>query len=62
MKCTIDIDAFIQCLDCLDMIKVNGNLYVSLDLVKEFISRFPKDKLDQESFNIRSSCNENEKY
>jgi len=43
MKYVIDLDAFVECLDCLDTIRVNGELYVDLPLLKEFINRFPKD-------------------
>ena len=46
MKYVIDIDALNDCLDCLEMIKINGELYVSTKLAKEFIKRFPKDPLE----------------
>ncbi len=45
MKYVVDTDALIACLDCLDMIKINGELYISAELTKEFIKRFPKDVL-----------------
>lgn len=48
MKYVIDLDAFIDCLDCLDSIKVNNVPYVSLPLLKEFIVRFPIDKVKEE--------------
>ena len=44
MKYLIDIDAFIDCLDCLEGIKVNGEAYVAVPLLKEFIVRFPKEE------------------
>lgn len=48
MKYVIDIDALLDCLDCIDSIKVNGEFYVALPLLKEFIARFPKDKVNHE--------------
>lgn len=48
MKYVIDVDAFIECLDCVDSIKVNGDLYVAIPLLKEFIQRFPKEKVESE--------------
>ena len=45
MKYIVDTDALIRCLDCLDGIKVNGEIYLSLKLLQEFIRRFPKDTL-----------------
>lgn len=47
MKYIIDLDAFTECLDCLDTIRVNGELYVDLPLLKEFVKRFPKEELKQ---------------
>ena len=44
----IDVDAFIECLDCVDSIKVNGDLYVAIPLLKEFVQRFPKEKVESE--------------
>ena len=48
MKYVVDIDAFVECLDCIDSIKINGELYVALPVLKEFINRFPKDKVKEE--------------
>lgn len=48
MKYIVDVDAFIECLDCVDSIKVNGEYYVELKLLKEFINRFPKEKVTSE--------------
>ena len=45
MKYIIDMDAFSDCLDCIDSIRVNGALYVEIPLLKEFIQRFPKEKM-----------------
>lgn len=55
MKYVIDVDAFIECLDCIDSIRVNGDLYVDIPLLKEFIQRFPKEKVDSEytEYNVR---------
>ena len=43
MKYIVDMDAFANCLDCLHGMVVNGKDYVSIDMVKAFIERFPKD-------------------
>lgn len=48
MKYIIDMDAFSDCLDCIDSIRVNGALYVEIPLLKEFIQRFPKEKIASE--------------
>ena len=48
LKYVIDVDAFIECLDCVDSIRVNGDLYVAIPLLKEFIQRFPKEKVNSE--------------
>ena len=48
MKYVVDVDAFIECLDCVDSIKVNGEYYINVPLLKEFIQRFPKDKINSE--------------
>lgn len=48
MKYVIDIDSFAECLDCLDCIKVNGEYYIALPVIKEFLDRFPKDKVASE--------------
>ena len=53
MKYIMDIDAFVECLDCIDSIKVNGEYFISVPVIKEFINRFPKDKLVVD--NIESS-------
>ena len=48
MKYIIDVDAFIECLDCLDGLVTSNNsnkTYVAVELVKEFIKRFPKDEV-----------------
>ena len=39
---------FSDCLDCIDSIRVNGALYVEIPLLKEFIQRFPKEKIASE--------------
>lgn len=48
MKYVIDIDSLADCLDCLDCIKVNGEYYIALPILKEFIDKFPKDKVASE--------------
>lgn len=48
MKYVVDLTAFVKCLDCLDCIKVNNVLYISLPLLKEFIERFPAEKVKEE--------------
>ena len=48
MKYVVDVDAFIECLDCVDSIKVNGAYYIEVPLIKEFIQRFPKEKINSE--------------
>jgi UDP-N-acetylenolpyruvoylglucosamine reductase len=48
MKYVVDVDALIECLDCVDSIKVNGAYYIEVQLLKEFIQRFPKEKVNSE--------------
>ena len=48
MKYVVDLTALIKCLDCLDCIKVNNVAHISLPLLKEFIARFPADKVKEE--------------
>ena len=48
MKYVVDIDSLAECLDCLDCIKVNNVAHISLPLLKEFIKRFPADKVKEE--------------
>lgn len=48
MKYIVDIDSFIACLDCVDSIKVNGEYYINIELLKEFVNRFPKEKITSE--------------
>lgn len=43
MKYIVDLDAFVNCLDCLHCMVINGKDYVAIDTVKAFIERFPKD-------------------
>lgn len=45
MKYIVDLDALKECLACVSSIKVNGESYVNLDLIDEFIDKFPKDKV-----------------
>ena len=49
MKYIVDIDALINSLECIRAININGDLHVSLELVQEFIRRFPKDPVKEES-------------
>lgn len=48
MKYVIDLDAFADCLDCLDSLRINGTLCIELPLLKEFINRFPKEAVKSE--------------
>jgi hypothetical protein len=48
MKYVVDIGALLECLDCVDSIKVNGEYYIAVPVIKEFINRFPKDKIESE--------------
>ena len=48
MKYVVDVDAFVECLDCVDSLKCNGEYFVELKLLKEFIQRFPKEKVNSE--------------
>ncbi len=53
MKYIVDMDAFAECLDCLHGMVVNGKDYVSIQMVKAFIERFPKDPvIDQTEPNV----------
>lgn len=59
MKYVVDVDAFIECLDCVDNIKVNGEYYINVPLLKEFIQRFPKEKVNSEytEYNVQPPDN-----
>lgn len=46
MKYVVDIDALKDCLDCLDYRYINGNYYIDVSVLKEFIDRFPKESLN----------------
>ena len=54
MKYIVDIDALIKCLECVDGMKINGDIYIPLNLTQEFIRRFPKDKLADEIYETKS--------
>lgn len=41
----INIEALKNCLELIPQCKVNGEPYVSLEVVKEMIDRFPKEEL-----------------
>lgn len=44
MKYIVDIDALVNCIDLTrGGMKINGDIYLPLEVVKEFIKRFPKD-------------------
>ena len=49
MKYIVDIDALIECLDCVDNISVNGERYIQKHLLKEFLLRFPKEALQEKN-------------
>ena len=55
MKYIIDIDALNKCLDCVDGIKINGEIYIRLELIQEFIKRFPKDTITPEAVNTTNN-------
>ena len=59
MMYVVDGDAFVECLDCLDSIRVNGELYVAIPLLKEFIQRFPKEKINSEYTEYNTQQTEN---
>jgi hypothetical protein len=44
MKYIIDVDALIKCLECVEGMRINNKDYVQVELVQEFIRRFPKDE------------------
>lgn len=60
MKYVVDIDALLECIDCIDSTRINGELYTTLPLIKEFINRFPKDKVISEyiEYNTQSQGQE----
>lgn len=60
MKYVVDVDAFVECLDCLDSIRVSGELYVAIPLLKEFIQRFPKEKINSEYMEYNTQQTENQ--
>ena len=45
MKYIVDIDALKDCLELTPQCKVNGEPYVSLEIIKEMLDRFPKDEV-----------------
>ena len=46
-KYIIDIDALSECIDYLSFGKLNGQDYTYLQNVKDFIQKFPKDKVKE---------------
>lgn len=47
MKFIVDVDALVNCIDlACGAVKINGDVYLPLPVVKEFIMRFPKDKIN----------------
>ena len=56
MKYIVDMDAFMECLDCLASATINNERYIQKHLIKEFILRFPKDPfIEDESENSSES-------
>ena len=51
MKYIVDTDALIECLECVDGMKINGHIFLQIELVQEFIKRFPKDPVKEEEPN-----------
>ena len=47
MKYTLNVDAFIDCLCCLDGIRIGNENFVSLKTVVGLIKGFPKDAVDE---------------
>lgn len=45
MNYVLDIEALKNCLELTPQCKVNGEPYVSLEIVKAMIDRFPKEEL-----------------
>lgn len=45
MKYIMDIDALIECLEVVSGMKINGDIYIPLNLTREFIRRFPKEEV-----------------
>lgn len=43
MKYIVNIDALIDCLDCLSSVKINGEPYINKELLIDFINKFPKE-------------------
>ena len=55
MKYIVDLDAFMNCLECLHGIVINSENYVSIKMIKAFIERFPKDPvISQTESNMES--------
>ncbi len=46
MKYVIDIDALMECLDCMNTLYFNSKPYIKMETLKEFIQKFPKDKVN----------------
>lgn len=47
MKYVVDMDALMDCLDCLENWGIGDQKAVYLDAVKLLIDKFPKDKLEE---------------
>jgi hypothetical protein len=48
MKYAIDLDALKDCLDMLDTTRIDGTVYVSIENVKLFIDKFPKEEFQKQ--------------
>lgn len=48
MKYLVDMDALIECLDCVYSTLINGERYIPLNTLTDFLARFPKDTLSVE--------------
>ena len=46
MKYVVDIDSLIDSIECIRVMNINGDIWAPLNLVQEFIRRFPKDPIE----------------
>lgn len=51
MKYIIDTDALIDSIECIRAMNINGDIWIPMGLVQEFIRRFPKDPIKEEEPN-----------
>lgn len=46
-KYIVDLDDFMDCLDVIKTIEVNGHEYAAVQNIRAFIDRFPKIKVEE---------------